>query len=87
MIPKGEPTNTMHNNRAGHRFYVKVFQTRNNRLHLLGWGQWRRHKTRAEESVALQTARPMGEPRAARRAEMIATDRAFRRARGRRITP
>ncbi len=81
MIPRGEPTQTMHQNRAGHRFYVKVNQTRQVRLNIVGFGKWRKHKARDEESVAQQTAITPIAPRAERRYEMIEAAKASRRQR------
>jgi hypothetical protein len=70
-----------HNNRAGHRHYVRVNQTRNNRLHLVGWGRWRKHD---EHGDKYDTARATAltehvEPRAKRRPRLVAEAKQARR--------
>ena len=81
------PVDINHQNRAGHRAYVRVMQTRQVRRNIVGFGKWRRHNESTEPSnAALTSIMPLA-PRSERRYEMIETDRASRRARGRRITP
>ena len=52
------PVGVQHQNRAGHREHVRTLQTRQVRMNIVGFGKWRKHKARDEESHALDSADP-----------------------------
>jgi hypothetical protein len=81
------PTSSFQQNRAGRRQYVRENQTRTNRLHLLGFGRWRRHREANYESHAAQTAVAPLRPRWERRLDWAITYRAAKRNQSRRVTP
>jgi hypothetical protein len=59
VIPKGDlVAQPLHQNRAGHREYVRVNQTRQVRLNIVGFGKWRKHRGSTEVSHAAETADP-----------------------------
>jgi hypothetical protein len=74
-----------HNNRAGHRLYVKVNQGRAFRRSVLGWGSWRKplDRNRDRHVAAQAQLNPHGhdEPREVRRAEKLLAYRDDRKAR------
>lgn len=70
-----------HENRAGHRHYVRVMQTRQVRKNIIGFGRWRRHNESTEPSTAALTATIPVAPRAVRRLASRAAYRAERNAR------
>ena len=78
---KQQRVDSGHQNRAGHRFYVKALQTRSVRRSIVGFGRWRRHRATDYESTALATAISPLAPRAERRYEMIESAKASRRQR------
>jgi hypothetical protein len=52
--------NSNHNNRAGHRLYVKLNQTRSFRKSVVCFGRWRKGRriVKGEESWAFQSGNP-----------------------------
>ena len=83
------PVDANHQNRAGHRTFVRTMQTRQVRKNIVGFGKWRKHIESTEPSNAALTADPMKlhVDRRVFRRSTIETASAFRKARGRRITP
>jgi hypothetical protein len=75
------PVNGNHQNRAGHRAYVKFVQTRLVRMHTVGFGRWRRHVPIEDRKtwMSVLTARPPIEPRRFRRIDMIEDYRTHRK--------
>ena len=83
-----QPVNANHQNRAGHRTFVRTMQTRQVRKNIVGFGKWRKHIENTEPSNAAVTATlPRQGDRRTTRRSTIETASAFRKARGRRITP
>lgn len=76
-------TNNAPMNRKQRRDYVRQLQTRNIRMHLVGFGQYRRHRESPEDGRTHGTTRPNVSlaPRSERRFDMIETYRAFRKSR------
>jgi hypothetical protein len=58
-------------NRAQRRDYVRHNQTRYNRMKVVGWGRWARHKESQYETYAAATAIALTAPRVERRPHMI----------------
>ena len=88
---KQQPVDANHQNRAGHRTFVRTMQTRQVRKNIVGFGKWRKHIESTEPSYAALTApktfRSLRLDRRTTRRSTIETASAFRKARGRRITP
>lgn len=76
-----------HNNRSGHRLYVKINQSRERRRNLVGFGRWRRQPPRWKEEswAALSAPLPQELDRPVRRAVALVEYRTARLRRCRKV--
>lgn len=81
LISARELGDDFHPNRAQRREYIKVNQTRQGRLNIVGFGRWRRHNESTDESWARQTAIDPVAPRRERRPAAIAFAKTTRKLR------
>ena len=78
----------IHQNRAGRRLYVKVFQTHSFRKSVLGWGRWRRHDEHHDHHEHARDSAPQDlliDARRFLRAEQLIDYRILRKARCKKI--